>query len=246
MRRSNKILYEQIIKNISKNIKKILNEDIQNFDVADYEEDDIDIIDHDTIESVIKKPKSSEEEEEFFEKTNPSKESLDLAEKFTKRIENCLNPLMPLKLSKKCLNYNDGDFYLHGSFLIISNFEKEHIEESFEYAQINFAYNFRMDQFELTTDIEELAKMIEFCSLYKNRLSFHFTGHENYYQEFQSYINKQKIKRVATEDIFIFPSTGDYSATKFVNQTNKIFKKIELICEKFVSFVPKYLKAYNF
>lgn len=243
---NNKKLYNQIMFNISREIKHILNEDIQRFNVDDYEEDDSDLIDSDTIELINKKPKSLEEEEEFFIKTKVSEESLDLAKKFAKRIENCLNPLMPLKLSEKCLNYNDGDFYLYGSFLIISNFEEEHIEESFEYAQIDFAYNFKMDQFELTIDIEKLAKMIEFCSLYKNRLSFHFTGHKNYYEEFQIYIKRQKIKGVFTQDIFIFPSIGDYDAPKFVNQTNKIFKKIELICEKFVLFVPKYLKEYYF
>ena len=131
--------------NISREIKHILNEDIQRFNVGDYKEEDDDLVDSDTIELINKKPKSLDEEEEFFEKTNASKKSLGLAKKFAKRIENCLNPLMSLKLSKKCLNYNAGNFYLYGSFLIISNFEEEHIEESFEYAQIKFDYNFRMD-----------------------------------------------------------------------------------------------------
>ena len=44
MIKHNRILYEQIIKTISKQVKRILNEDIQRFDTSDYQEDDNDII----------------------------------------------------------------------------------------------------------------------------------------------------------------------------------------------------------
>lgn len=37
----NKYLYNKIIKNISQSIKRVLNEDTQNFDIVDYNEDDI-------------------------------------------------------------------------------------------------------------------------------------------------------------------------------------------------------------
>lgn len=52
MRRNNRILYEQIIKTISKQVKRSLNEDIQRFDTSDYQEDDNDIIDKHTIDRI--------------------------------------------------------------------------------------------------------------------------------------------------------------------------------------------------
>ena len=42
-------LYDKIMMNISKSIKSILNEDIQDFDIIDYQEDENDILDHGTI-----------------------------------------------------------------------------------------------------------------------------------------------------------------------------------------------------
>lgn len=47
----NKYLYNQIMQNISKSVKRILNEDIQKFDIIDYNEDDI--IDNQEIFNVI-------------------------------------------------------------------------------------------------------------------------------------------------------------------------------------------------
>lgn len=47
----NRYLYYQIMRNISNSVKRILNEDIQNFDVTDYRDDDI--VDHDTIKSTL-------------------------------------------------------------------------------------------------------------------------------------------------------------------------------------------------
>ena len=50
MNRSYKQLYEQIIKNISREVKYILNEDIQKFDVTDYADNDI--LDYNTINNI--------------------------------------------------------------------------------------------------------------------------------------------------------------------------------------------------
>ena len=41
MKRDNKTLYEKIMRNISKNLKHILDENIQRFDVTDYQDDEI-------------------------------------------------------------------------------------------------------------------------------------------------------------------------------------------------------------
>ena len=150
---------------------------------------------------------------------------------------------MDLTLSKECLSYNNNQFYLFGMFLIISNYENEHLEASFEYAFMDFDYDIENECFNLDIDIEKLAKMIEFCSIYKNRLTFHFTGHDDYYHEFQCFL---KIPDIQTSDIFIFPFKNDYNARKFVNQTNKLFNRINCICNEFVVFVSKYLKENNF
>ena len=49
----NRQLYNKIIHNISKGVKKSLNEDIQNFNPVDYNEDEYDIIDNQTVKKVI-------------------------------------------------------------------------------------------------------------------------------------------------------------------------------------------------
>lgn len=59
MRKDNKILYEKIMRNISEKLKYILNEDIQKFDVSEYDEEPDDLIDHQTIKSVTKAKKKN-------------------------------------------------------------------------------------------------------------------------------------------------------------------------------------------
>ena len=53
MRRNNRALYEKIMYFISKEIKHILNEEINRFDVAEYNEDPNDILDQGTISSTL-------------------------------------------------------------------------------------------------------------------------------------------------------------------------------------------------
>lgn len=48
---NNRVLYEKIMRNVAKEIKRILNEDIQHFDVTDYDDDDI-IIDNKDIDNI--------------------------------------------------------------------------------------------------------------------------------------------------------------------------------------------------
>ena len=52
-------LYNKIINNIAKGIKETLNEDIQNFDVTQYEDDSM--IDHQTINDALFPVKSNED-----------------------------------------------------------------------------------------------------------------------------------------------------------------------------------------
>lgn len=49
---NNKQLYEKIMRNISKQVKNALNEDIQKFDTSDYQENDDDIINNQDIENI--------------------------------------------------------------------------------------------------------------------------------------------------------------------------------------------------
>ena len=49
MKQHSKRLYEKIMRNVSKEVKKVLNEDIQKFDVSDYIEDDGEILSHQDI-----------------------------------------------------------------------------------------------------------------------------------------------------------------------------------------------------
>lgn len=52
MRGFNKALYERIIRNISKEIKSVLNEDIQNFTPSEYSDDELDLIDRNAIRNI--------------------------------------------------------------------------------------------------------------------------------------------------------------------------------------------------
>lgn len=244
-------LYEKIMYNISREVKRALNEDVQNFDVADYQENEVDIIDQDTIQNItFTKLGNKQNEEQAFKKIVPSEKSLKMAKAFENKIKKCLMPLMPLKLSKECLKYNNDSFYLYGEFTIISNYEEGFIDAAYIYAYINFNYNINKNQFELNINTKELAEMIEFCDIYKNRLSFQFTGHDHYYYKFGANI---KTPGIIIEDIFIFLNAiNDYNIydvkkpKKFVNQTNKILNKILRVYNEFVEFVPKYLKENNF
>lgn len=49
---SSKHLYNQIMSRISNSVKRVLNEDIQNFDVIDYDDDENNLIDNDTIKQI--------------------------------------------------------------------------------------------------------------------------------------------------------------------------------------------------
>lgn len=52
MKRYNKILYEKVMRNVSREIKRVLNEDIQKFDVTEY--DDPEFVDHQNVREITK------------------------------------------------------------------------------------------------------------------------------------------------------------------------------------------------
>lgn len=52
MKMNNRVLYEKIMRNVSKEIKRILNEDVQHFDVTDYDDDDDIIVDNKDIDNI--------------------------------------------------------------------------------------------------------------------------------------------------------------------------------------------------
>lgn len=66
---NNKYLYNIIMRNVSREVKRILNEDIQNFNPVDYEDDEHDIIDQDTVFDLSSyHPKTKEELQDIIEK----------------------------------------------------------------------------------------------------------------------------------------------------------------------------------
>ena len=53
MKRSDKQLYERIMRNVSREIKRVLNEDIQKFDTSDYRDEEQDLISDHEIDDII-------------------------------------------------------------------------------------------------------------------------------------------------------------------------------------------------
>ena len=232
-----KTLYTSDKKLIKKfNTRKKVTESIYNFNIEDYQEDDTDIIDQDTI-SYIAKPKNIDEENYFFKITKPSNESLNYAQEFTETIKSILGPLKDIKISKQCLWFNRNSFYLYGTFSIRSIFG--YFQEAYEYAIIDYNYDILNDKFTLNIDTEELAKMIEYCNLYGNKLTFRFSGQNQYYYKFQHTFHADD---TILDGELIYPVYNN-SKTK-VNpeiQIEKIFKWIYKMYKAFASFIPEYI-----
>lgn len=241
MKTSNKTLYNKLINNISKEVKRILNEDIQDFNVVDYQDDNQNLIDHDSIDAtLIRKPKNIDEENRFFEKIEPSETALEKAEKMVKKMEIIFNPLKKIKISEKCLYHNKWIFYLKGYFFIISNFKDKEVDQSWDCSVINFSYDISNDKFEFVMNSYNLAKLIEFCNLYKNPVDFYFKGYEDYFNVFQTHL-QNTLKSIEIDNEYIFVGDG-FSSEKFINCIDKVFEKTCFIFEEFVRFVPNYVR----
>lgn len=242
--KNNKAIYEKIMRNISVEIKRILNEDIQSFDVTDYQEDNY--IDHQTTRDIIK-PKDMDEENEFFEKTEPSGDSIKRAKLLENKIQQIFQPLLEVKIPWKCLDVNHHIFYLKGYFFAVSStFKDKIISDTWDSAVINFNYDISNDEFSLTMDTENLAKLIEFCDLYNNYIDFYFRGYEDYYNAFQFYVQDTLHFTTEVENEFIYTGNG-YVPEYGINMNNidNIFKKLCNIFKEFVDFIPIYIRKFK-
>ena len=217
-----------------------------NFDIINYGEDGENIIDINDIDHVIMTPKNNDDEEKIFVKTYASKKSVDTAEEFKDRLNIILKPLFNIKIKniKKLIavnrNYhNECCFWMGGYFSIESKFIEGWIDETFEYASINFLYT-KDNTFELNVDIDHLSKMIEFCNLYDNPLAFKFIGFgDDYFVKFQKSLESTEI--IDNDYGVIWVTTGAW-AEEPKNCTNALFNDIYTVCQKYVEFILKYLK----
>lgn len=244
---------EKIMKMISKQGKKSLNEYTQNFDVTDYEDDENNLIDPDSIVEVIGKPKNYKEENIVFDKIIPSVESKEIVNQFINRLTDILNPLINTVVPDKVLKKNNGELQLQGAFSIISNFEDIYISEGFEYVSIYFNHylNKKLELCISQSSIYRLAKMIEFCTLYNNELTFKFKYNDTYYHSdyYTKFINTVKNKKMG--DIYeqrIYPKgfmEDDYKSGKNGNQINETFDWICEIYELFKKCYYIYLKEFD-
>ena len=244
MKKNNQILYNKIMDNISYSIKDILSENIENFDVTDYQENIEDIVNHNDIRNiVIKTPKNLEEEMDFFEKLEPSPESLKIIKSFIRKIQKILSPLKDKRNLKKVLPYFDkilegDDFYLTADFMVISNFVQDYVADAYMYPDepyIQFEQDlFNKNNFTFKSGIKDLAKMIEFCDLYKNPLnaSIYIRG-SRLYNAFKPTI---KTKGASSDPQYIWPLNNIY-LQPYTNTTEVLFEHICSIYKEFVEFI---------
>lgn len=230
------------------NMRKKVTESIQKFNVEDYQESDNDIIDQTQVTSIIK-PKSLDEESKFFNAIKPSDASLTYAEIFKDNIKRRLKPLMNIKLTEKCLRYNDNSFFLYGAFSLKSSIEEDnYVEAAYVYSIIDFNYDIAKNKFTFYMNVKMMAKMIEFCSVYGNMLMFHFTGQDDYFAKFQNTLSQKQFLRKDTSYTAqrILPNYNNLKKIdKPMDQVEALINWIYIICEQFAEFVPNYLKTYN-
>lgn len=235
---------------VSKQVKKSLNEYTQNFDVTDYEDEENNLIDSDSIVEVIGRPKNYKEENIFFDEIIPSAESKEIVNQFINRLTNILNPLINTVVPDKVLKKNNGELKLQGAFSIVSNFEDIYISQGFEYAFIYFNHylNKKLELCISQSSMYRLAKMIEFCTLYNNELTFKFKyNNTDYYGDYYNkFINAVKNKKMG--DIYeqhIYPigfMEGDHKNGNSINET---FDWICEIYELFKECYYIYLKEFD-
>lgn len=117
MKGDNKALYEKIMSNISKQVKDILNEEIQKFNPAEYNNDEQSIIDQHTINNAIMiKPKNRKELEKII---------------FKRLKENITEPfLLDIDVSDiKDFSYLFSNEENDGSYTYLKNLNPEKIEK---------------------------------------------------------------------------------------------------------------------
>lgn len=230
MKRINKVLYEQIIYSISKEIKKILNEDLQGFDVTDYQEQDDDLVDYDTTRSsLIKKPKSIQDEASILFKLLPSEESEKIVHEFLNKIEKIFEQAKRININVK--EYSD-DFGIFGYFKLNSRFSEEFLLFGFDNLFFNFYYNPTTDEFIFDNFHESLlAKVLTFSKLYNNELQFSFQANNQIFKQFKWHISNNRNVKSKTEPIIYV--TGE--------TPENLLKTVYFVCQEFVDFAGDYL-----
>lgn len=235
--------------NTSYLIKAILSENIENFDIADYQENIEDIVNHNDIKNiVIKTPKNLKEEMDFFEEFEPSPEYLKIIKSFIRKIQKILNPLKNKRNLKKVLPYFDkilegDDFYLTVDFMIVSNVAQYCIADAYTYPYelyIQFEQDpFNKNKFTFKSNIKDLAKMIEYCDLYKNPLnaSIYIRG-SRLYKAFKPTI---KTKGASSDPQYIWPLDNIY-LRPYTNTIEILFEHICSIYKEFVEFILNEIK----
>lgn len=239
MKQDKQELYNKIIKNISHSIIHVLSENTENFNIADYKEDDEDTVNSEIINNItIKKFKSLMEEQDAFEKTNPSVNSISMANVFIKKIKSILAPLTYEQNHESILQFLEKthvwrNFTLTTTFSIKSNLVQDNVIN--KYTEISFeCYQEDACDFIFTDDIKELAKMIEFCAIYKNPLTC--TIFINRYDIYKIFKYTIKTPDVGCDAMYISP-LKEKSLSPYINTTLELFEKICSIYQEFVEFI---------
>lgn len=170
MKQNNKKLYEKIIYNVSKQVKQALFEDIQNFDVGDYHDNEDEIIDNHDIENMtIDKSLRVKALASILDRTEKTAEQIF---DFIKKHEN--DDISKFFKDENSFMQNHGIFIL---FMIAVAFENE-------YANINdeqirkFANTYKIGSFnpydyswfDEDDDVDYLIELLTTKKMFKNRI----------------------------------------------------------------------------
>lgn len=208
-----------------------LNEAIENFDVTDYQEQDDDLVDYDTTRSsLIKKPKSIQEEASILFKLWPSEESEKIVHEFLNKIEKIFE-YAKHHIHIDTHEYSD-EFNIFGYFKLNSRFSKDFLLFGYDNLFFNFYYNPTTEEFIFDNFNESLlAKVLTFSMLYNNELQFSFQANNQIFKEFKWHIsNNKNVKTGSGPLIFV---TGD--------TLENLLNTVQFICQNFVDFADDYL-----
>lgn len=231
MRKQNEIIYNKIMQNISSQIRNILNEDVNDFDIIDYQEDDDNLVSYDeTKQALIKKPKNIMEEKAILFNIKPSEESINIANKFIMDIEKIIADLKRIQINVK--EYS-GDFGIFGYFSLPSNYSNDFAFFGFDILFFNFYYNPYTDDYIFKNFNEEwLAKILTFNELYNNPIQFTFSNNNPLFNEFKWSISNSRDVKVDEKLSYLYV-TG--------NSQEQLLKNIQFVCQEFLYFSQDYL-----
>lgn len=230
-----------------RDMNESLYENIQKFNPIDFEDDEDDIVNSDTVEDItIPQPKNEDDEYDFFDKfvfgkADISERSYHIADNFMTALYNIFDLLRNESVSYDILRKNKGSIYLRGRFTIYSRFNKYAIPNANEHAGIDCSYingRFIFDKDE--GNQERLASMIEFCNLYGYVLDFRIDGYLDYFKKFQKWISKRGIEVEYSNSMGCIYVTGS-NHSRNNNNIQETLDAVYFVCEQFVYFMRKYL-----